>query len=649
MFAVTIDTSSLREGLYSTFINAYDVKCVDKGPVFKIPITVIQPKEVTEPKYVVSYSKVNFKPNTIKRHYYTVPHMATWAVLKLTSDEDSGRFVIHTLQAIPRQHCEALEMNKTVPVTSKADAFVYFPVKGDLVLELVIAKYWANLGEANLDYTLSFHGVKPNEPIITMHAADGIHTVEVKTLQGEDISPSVNLKTSVQILKPAEHKIAPLTSRDIIPPNRQIYELVLVYNFTLAKQCEVSPNLALLSAMLYESEYESQFWLLYDSNKQLMGCGDAYPSKYLVKLEKGDYSIRLQVRHDKKEYLEKVNEAPLLLNQKLNTTITLDTYLSYSQALIGGKKTGVTCNSNPYASIPFYIAPLSSDKFQVKSNNSAHYLTGTVSYAKDEFGKKADIYPIKYILMDGISTKKSSNGNTSEKSKQEEYNDALRDLKTQWLSKMEASVASSMYEELTTQYPDHSVVHSAYLQVIDPLDKKILPGSAHTCKAEDLQRVISVCNAVIDSLNESILAYMATKTDLRTDANKIKSVMEQQKNVYMECLSRKGIALCRLQSIEKDEKTEEISEIWRSLVKFVDPCDAKVLPNHVVYFSIWHAYVNNQYGRLIKYALKLQEDKASDEVEKRIMEYCDKLGWQHVANHLKRCFSSKFPVAYKPF
>ncbi|VEN54465.1 unnamed protein product [Callosobruchus maculatus] len=222
MFAVTIDTSSLREGLYSTFINAYDVKCVDKGPVFKIPITVIQPKEVTEPKYVVSYSKVNFKPNTIKRHYYTVPHMATWAVLKLTSDEDSGRFVIHTLQAIPRQHCEALEMNKSVPVTSKADAFVYFPVKGDLVLELVIAKYWANLGEANLDYTLSFHGVKPNEPIITMHAADGIHTVEVKTLQGEDISPSVNLKTSVQILKPAEHKIAPLTSRDIIPPNRQI-------------------------------------------------------------------------------------------------------------------------------------------------------------------------------------------------------------------------------------------------------------------------------------------------------------------------------------------------------------------------------------------------------------------------------------------
>lgn len=82
--------------------------------------------------------------------------------------------------------------------------------------------------------------------------------------------------------RPSEGKIAPLTDRDVIPDHRQIYELVLVYNFNLAKPCEVSPNFALLCDMLYESEYESQFWFLYDSNKQLMGCGDAYPSKVRI-------------------------------------------------------------------------------------------------------------------------------------------------------------------------------------------------------------------------------------------------------------------------------------------------------------------------------------------------------------------------------
>lgn len=200
-FTVTIDASYLPGGIHSTSIKAFDTNRPEKGPVFKIPITVIQPEELNEPKYTISYSGVNFKPNTIKRYYYVIPKMATWAVLKLGSDEDTGRYVIHTMQIVPRQHCKMLETNKTVAITSKIDTYIPFPVKGDLVLEVVIAKYWANLGEANLDYTISFHGVKPSEPSITILGAHGIHSLEVKTLQGEEIAPSLNLKHSVQILK----------------------------------------------------------------------------------------------------------------------------------------------------------------------------------------------------------------------------------------------------------------------------------------------------------------------------------------------------------------------------------------------------------------------------------------------------------------
>jgi len=81
------------------------------------------------------------------------------------------------------------------------------------------------------------------------------------------------------LYRPNESKIVPLRARDIIPPSRQIYELQLTYTFHSAKATEVTPNAALLSDLLYESEYESQMWIIYDSNKQLICCGDAYPSK----------------------------------------------------------------------------------------------------------------------------------------------------------------------------------------------------------------------------------------------------------------------------------------------------------------------------------------------------------------------------------
>lgn len=63
--------------------------------------------------------------------------------------------------------------------------------------------------------------------------------------------------------------------------------------------------------MLYESEFESQLWMIFDSNKQFMAAGDAFPSKYVAKLDKGDYTLRLHVRHDKKDLLEKFQVCPL--------------------------------------------------------------------------------------------------------------------------------------------------------------------------------------------------------------------------------------------------------------------------------------------------------------------------------------------------
>lgn len=81
--------------------------------------------------------------------------------------------------------------------------------------------------------------------------------------------------------RPTEGKIVALTDRDIIPPQRPIYQLNLSYSFSLMKSTEAHLTCGLIGDLLYECEYESQLWMLFDSNKQYISAGDAYSNKVL--------------------------------------------------------------------------------------------------------------------------------------------------------------------------------------------------------------------------------------------------------------------------------------------------------------------------------------------------------------------------------
>lgn len=216
-----------------------------------------------------------------------------------------------------------------------------------------------------------------------MHSARGIHRIDLKSLNAEEILPSISLKTAVMVLKPTESKISPLTKRDVLPKERQIYQNILTYNLHITKACEASFNAPLLSNVLYESEFESQFWMLFDSNKMQLASGDAYSENLQVKLDKGDYVIRLQVssyrirneltffstkffsnyqvRHEKKDLLERVSDATFLVNFKLSNALNPDIYRTYNQAVINGKKIS-SFQMQPTVTKPIYVASITNEK-----------------------------------------------------------------------------------------------------------------------------------------------------------------------------------------------------------------------------------------------------------------------------------------------
>lgn len=70
-----------------------------------------------------------------------------------------------------------------------------------------------------------------------------------------------------QVLRPNDSQVVTLGCRDTIPVGRHTYELQLQYGFSVPKATEITVNMSMLSDLLYESELESQLWMLFDANK----------------------------------------------------------------------------------------------------------------------------------------------------------------------------------------------------------------------------------------------------------------------------------------------------------------------------------------------------------------------------------------------
>ncbi|KAI8503949.1 tripeptidyl-peptidase II Tpp2, partial [Branchiostoma belcheri] len=556
-FVIKVDPRGLREGAHYTEVLGYDISNPHKGPLFRVPVTVVRPETVQDKvQYkVTSEKEVTFKPGQVHRRFIDVPLGATWAefTIQSLSPETVGRFILHMVQLQPLSAYRTHESYKFFNLTELGEVSYTCPVLEGVTVEVCLARWWASLGEVNVNYSVTFHGLQPSITTLNLHAADGITRVDVKSpLKHEDVQPSIKLEHGVCPLRPSEFKIRPLGDRDVLPPNRPSYELVLTYNYhqvilagnfthgwtdarliameddfrvdcklcrhwglsrrtgakqncaggveerrgrsrffagakqngagakqngggeeegvswgnavyarppltflegpsyrsesfelhkilravrrgkisapakftpapptpsqslasldaitsgmplnrmrrtplyqrlrhryTNTKTCEVTPHCPTLCDLLYESDYDSQLWMLFDSNKQLMGSGDAYPHQYNFKLEKGDYTIKFQIRHETKDLLEKLKDLTFLVQYKLPNALSLDVYPSKSNALLGKAKFG-TQRCGIGVTAPMFITSLPDDKVP-KAASPGHYLVGQISYAKAEPGKK---------------------------------------------------------------------------------------------------------------------------------------------------------------------------------------------------------------------------------------------------------------------
>ncbi|CAL4069880.1 unnamed protein product [Meganyctiphanes norvegica] len=660
VFQVSIDPRGLERGrVYSTCVRAYNSAKPDKGVMFEVPITVVVPLLDLDRGYHYEGSPELFRAGQGRRLFIQVPQQATWAsvTLKASHADKCQRFTFHAVQLKPNCSVKTLEFYKTVNLSANESTTLVFAVRGCLTIELCLARWWCSLVDGQVQLTCDFHSLCPSQEEMTLLCSEGMQRVDVRSgLRQEELNPQAVLKHHAQVVMPADSKVEVLGGeRDTVPNNRPVYQLILTYNLSISKSAEITPKSGLLSDVLYEAAYESQLWMVFDSNKHLLGAGDAYSNKYSLKLEKGDYVVRLHVRHERSDLLEKLTDLPLTVMTRLSQEVKLDIYSSFNALVTGGKKTSSVTLSQS-AIHPLYLAAPSLTDKNLKSLglSAGQALIGTMSFAKDEQVRKAvsshkfglirtmpDCYPLRVVITELPCKKRTTNSNVDEKKESKSYNDyteAVRDLQTAWIPKLDSESSEKVYQEVLGSHPDHLAAQLSRLQALDA------GGAANR------QAVITLAKSIIAAVDTPLLlAFYGTKTDTRTDANKIKTQMDKQRNILLEALSRQGTALgsdlLTIAAAERSQEAyEQVDQIAMDILKFVEPTDSKVNGFFSVYYQI-----RSLDGLCCRLLSRQCDDKWSRENEAKLTEGYTRLGWTHAATQVASAHPLRFPTNYAPF
>ncbi|TRY75766.1 hypothetical protein TCAL_12592 [Tigriopus californicus] len=649
-FWITVDPMGLPYGANSTFIKGYDSKNPNKGHLFEIPVTVIKSEpleEGTRPRLVKT--DLRYSPGTLKRFFVLVPDQSTWATVQIRSKSDnSSRFVLHTVVLLPKMEVRTLEEKKYFELSDCTEVTQSFAVRGGHTLEVCLAKQSFNLGDALVDLSLQFHGIPliGGDTKVWIHGAQGITRFDISSpIQREDVQPEIKLKSLVNNYRPIESSVYPLDSRDVVPPHRQVYELALTYQFGVQKATEIMPDFPWLSGVLYESEFESQLWLLYNSHKQLIASGDAKPNDWCVKVEKEDYTLKAHVRHEDSQLLEKLSDLVLQVSFKLPSVVSLDVYTSHAQASTLGKASNSFVLAKGSTATLYTVLTNSIDKY-LKNATIGSYFKGTLALAKDPLGRNASALSVFYSPSESakrdkhgaaaIAAKKSGSKSVPVTSA-ETMEEAKRDFQLGWVAKLDpmSTEGQALFKELNGN-PDVDQVQ-LHLHRLNALDVFKLAQEEEP-NGERVEAAFQCCawiQANID-LNQA-LAHGSVKYDGSSNATEVKKDMDKARDHYFEALNKAGYLQVALGRSEDAQQTHLLA------VKYLDVTDSRI-----ILFTTAYAEMVQHWGRAMKLVMHQLDGKpGSFELESRLLKLLGKLGWKTVYEFHRRSITLRYPQGYE--
>ncbi|CAG2102574.1 unnamed protein product, partial [Medioppia subpectinata] len=555
---IEVNPTGLDDGqAHFTWINAYDTECVEKGPVFRIPVTVIKPEKLPETLELVH--KLTCKAGHVWRQFLAIPDTVTAMQVWIVSDPTQAHtgeteYYLQALQMLPIERRAVNHMDEEFSFSAGHEVDFDREVTGGRTLELCFGQSWKCVDSTKVTFNVEFYGYRPL-------SSERIARMEIQCMtRVMTIKPNIYLSKYVKILKPVEHIVRPLGDRDVIPTAQQLYECLLTYKLILAKDHTVDIVYTFGSDVVME--YVNLIWMIFDTpTKRQISAGD-YNSKKL-ELISGDYTIRLQIKHTNSAQLEQLDHLPVRVEYPIWQELNL--YHTYSDAIHDRSRWGVIEYSavRPESERTVFIAGLTAAPADAPAVTVGSYFEGTIQLDNRRLVR---VFPFRYIVDSGYQwapNEPTDSGAGSDDCAdtgvdEESLLEAIADLKVNWISKLPDTESDTLFNELIETDGTNTRAILARMRALDGPDPSDERRHRQIVLA-DQALAINGCKSLITT--KAALTIEKPSPDTRKALKKLETEM----STILDVLVIKGVAICELidgQSVSElkaDQMSEESS------------------------------------------------------------------------------------------
>jgi len=680
-FSIRLAIDNLPPGVHYATIDGIDSTDTARGPLFRLPVTVVKPHSAivdtnTPTTSLNEHEAITLKENGIdfsmsyqleagapNRRFLEVPSIAEWATLKIKSTNASpsetspSRVLIHAIPFvrgdIPNTE---IQLKKLIEVNEGYEKEFSMKVKGGSTLEVCLQLLsLANAASTSVVVDVEFHSfltrgptLVASQPVAISAGREFARFGAAANLRTEKLNPSASLDTVLRTLRPASYDIiSGSADRDIMPPSdaeikanaelkssngTEIFNMFLKYNFDIDsdKPIKVTPVVTSLFNQLYDSPLDSQIWELRDSNSQLLECGSSIHHSNAVSLEKGNYSISFHTRHPSRQFLEQMKDLPLQLLisiDALDCKVYSELDKASTPAVTGDGRSEVGLKVLRKGSFQdLYVSRPTDDLPSWVQPGDV--MAGKVSLDKGKIGVTS--MQLTYQVPPKSQVKKL-NVNALPKDKEDDktLDEIIFASKVSYLSTIR-NKDTEAYKELSEKLLQENSTSIPLLSELLSFAKEAkLEGddSKDAARVKEIQKVRDLLPASNSGpIDESALAQyfgvaLPSEDDLKGDkeAAKLKTKMDEQKKLLQATLLALSDAAATL-ALSDSSKSDVLDSSVKELKKWASFSDAKDKLTYSMTISRYQRLCKGEKGSAIKTLMDTRKDIASSEHYKQLTE-----------------------------